>query len=78
MNEQTYDQFLEYARQQFPGNPDQQAVLVRQLQDQHYHQYVQQLAINRQANKERLSISENENDKNSISNDKSVSITDIK
>ncbi|KAM3957816.1 Golgi resident protein GCP60 [Aphomia sociella] len=45
LNAQTYEQFLQYAQQQFPGNFDQQAVLIRQLQDQHYQQYVQQLAV---------------------------------
>ncbi|XP_075232568.1 Golgi resident protein GCP60 [Lycorma delicatula] len=43
LNQQTYTQFKAYAEQQYPGNPEQQAVLVRQLQDQHYHQYMQQL-----------------------------------
>ncbi|KPI92498.1 Protein TMED8 [Papilio xuthus] len=47
LNAQTYDQFLEYAQQQFPGNFDQQAVLIRQLQDQHYQQYIQQLAVDK-------------------------------
>lgn len=47
MNAQTYEQFLEYAQQQFPGNFDQQAVLIRQLQDQHYQQYIQQLAVDK-------------------------------
>lgn len=45
MNAQTYDQFLQYAQQQYPGNFDQQAILIRQLQDQHYQQYIQQLAV---------------------------------
>ncbi|KAL0878912.1 hypothetical protein ABMA27_003911 [Loxostege sticticalis] len=45
LNAQTYNQFLQYAQQQFPGNFDQQAILIRQLQDQHYQQYIQQLAI---------------------------------
>lgn len=43
LNSQTYYQFKEYAEKQFPGNPDQQAVLIRQLQNEHYHQYLQQL-----------------------------------
>ncbi|RZF47717.1 hypothetical protein LSTR_LSTR005981 [Laodelphax striatellus] len=43
LNQQTFMQFKAYAEQQYPGNPEQQAVLVRQLQDQHYHQYMQQL-----------------------------------
>lgn len=47
LNVQTYSQFLQYAQQQFPGNVDQQAILIRQLQDQHYQQYIQQLAVNK-------------------------------
>ncbi|XP_076313909.1 Golgi resident protein GCP60 [Tachypleus tridentatus] len=43
LNRQTYYQFKMYAEQQLPGNPEQQAVLIRQLQEQHYHQYMQQL-----------------------------------
>ncbi|XP_059484572.1 Golgi resident protein GCP60 isoform X2 [Neocloeon triangulifer] len=43
LNQQTFQQFKAYAEQQYPDNPDQQAVLIRQLQDQHYHQYMQQL-----------------------------------
>ncbi|XP_043283874.1 Golgi resident protein GCP60 [Venturia canescens] len=43
LNQQTYYQFRAYAEQQYPGNPEQQAVLIRQLQEQHYHQYMQQL-----------------------------------
>jgi len=43
LNRQTYSQFRIYAEQQYPSNPDQQAVLVRQLQEQHYYQYMQQI-----------------------------------
>ncbi|KAL5276967.1 ACBD3 family protein [Megaselia abdita] len=43
LNQQTYHQFKAYAEKQFPGNPEQQAVLIRQLQNEHYHQYMQQL-----------------------------------
>ncbi|CAG2061963.1 unnamed protein product, partial [Timema podura] len=43
LNQQTYHQFKAYAEQQYPGNPEQQGVLMRQLQEQHYHQYMQQL-----------------------------------
>lgn len=46
LNRQTYYQFKVYAEQQYPGNPEQQAVLIRQLQEQHYHQYMQQLHQN--------------------------------
>ncbi|RXG52851.1 Golgi resident protein GCP60 [Armadillidium vulgare] len=42
LNQQTFEQFKLYAEQQFPGNPEQQAVLIRQLQEQHYQQYMQQ------------------------------------
>lgn len=46
LNQQTYHQFKMYAEQQYPGNPEQQGVLIRQLQEQHYHQYMQQLRQN--------------------------------
>ncbi|XP_020278552.1 Golgi resident protein GCP60 [Pseudomyrmex gracilis] len=46
LNQQTYYQFKVYAEQQYPGNPEQQAILIRQLQEQHYHQYMQQLHQN--------------------------------
>ncbi len=44
LNKQTFDQFKSYAEQQYPDNPDQQAVLIRQLQEQHYYQYMQQVS----------------------------------
>lgn len=43
LNQQTFHQFKAYAEKQYPGNPEQQAVLIRQLQTEHYHQYMQQL-----------------------------------
>ena len=43
LNLQTYCQFKAYSEQQYPDNPDQQAVLIRQLQEQHYIQYMQQI-----------------------------------
>ncbi|KAG5672164.1 hypothetical protein PVAND_002317 [Polypedilum vanderplanki] len=43
LNEQTFFQFKEYSEKQYPGNPDQQAILIRQLQNEHYQQYIQQL-----------------------------------
>lgn len=45
LNRQTYHQFKAYAEQQFPASPDQQGVLIRQLQEQHYHQYMQQVLV---------------------------------
>ena len=33
----------QYAAQQYPGNYEQQQILIRQLQEQHYQQYMQQL-----------------------------------
>jgi len=43
LNKQTFGQFKCYAEQQCPGNPDQQALLIKQLQEQHYYQYMQRL-----------------------------------
>lgn len=43
LNQQTFVQFKAYAEKQYPGNPEQQAVLIRQLQTEHYHQYMAQL-----------------------------------
>lgn len=43
LNTQTFAQFKVYAEQQFPENPEQQGVLIRQLQEQHYIQYMQQI-----------------------------------
>lgn len=43
LNEQTYEQFRKYSEQQFPGEPEKQGTLIRQLQEQHYIQYMQQL-----------------------------------
>jgi hypothetical protein len=43
LNRQSYNEFRTYAEQQYPDNPDQQAILVRQLQEQHYYQYMQQV-----------------------------------
>ncbi|XP_076852550.1 Golgi resident protein GCP60 isoform X2 [Brachyhypopomus gauderio] len=43
LNAQTAVQFQQYAAQQYPGSPEQQLVLIRQLQEQHYQQYMQQL-----------------------------------
>ncbi|XP_050069770.1 Golgi resident protein GCP60 [Anopheles maculipalpis] len=63
LNQQTYHQFKEYAEIQFPGNPEQQAVLIRQLQNEHYHQYMQQLQAQVATNLARLkSISDGEDD----------------
>ena len=43
LNQQTFQQFKSYAEQQYPGNVDQQAILIKQLQEQHYYQYMHQL-----------------------------------
>ncbi|EDW56204.1 Golgi resident protein GCP60 [Drosophila sechellia] len=48
LNKQTYQQFKLYAEKQFPGNPEQQGVLIHQLQREHYHQYMQQLQLQNQ------------------------------
>lgn len=43
LNQQTAAQFRQYVEQQYPGNPQQQEVLIAQLQEQHYQQYMQQV-----------------------------------
>ncbi|CAL8317032.1 unnamed protein product [Merluccius merluccius] len=43
LNAQTAVQFQQYAAQQYPDSTEQQLGLIRQLQDQHYQQYMQQL-----------------------------------
>lgn len=43
LNAQTAVQFQQYAAQQYPNSPEQQMGLIRQLQEQHYQQYMQQL-----------------------------------
>jgi len=42
LNAQTAAQFQQYAKQQCPDNPDQQELLIKQLQEKHYQQYVHQ------------------------------------
>ncbi|KAL0170298.1 hypothetical protein M9458_034894, partial [Cirrhinus mrigala] len=42
LNAQTAVQFQQYAKQQYPDNPEQQQLLIRQLQEQHYQQYMHQ------------------------------------
>lgn len=39
LNEQTYEQFKEHVEKMHPGNPEAQAVLMRQLQEEHYNRY---------------------------------------
>ncbi|CAH0625539.1 unnamed protein product [Chrysodeixis includens] len=71
LNGQTYEQFLQYAQQQYPGNFDQQAILIRQLQDQHYQQYIQQLAVDKRlANSNIKDTTEDKENENSNTNDK--------
>ena len=53
LNQQTFQQFKSYAEQQYPGNVDQQAVLIKQLQEQHYYQYMHQLYQKQQCSGER-------------------------
>ncbi|XP_050989690.1 Golgi resident protein GCP60 [Labeo rohita] len=54
LNAQTAVQFQQYAKQQYPDNPEQQQLLIRQLQEQHYQQYMhqalrlQQMALQKQ------------------------------
>ncbi|KAI1297924.1 Golgi resident protein GCP60 [Halotydeus destructor] len=48
LNRQTFAQFSSYAQQQYPSSPEEQGTLVRQLQEQHYQQYMQQLVQHQQ------------------------------
>lgn len=43
LNEQTYQQFLSYAEMQYPGQVDKQTSLIKQLQELHYQQYMEQV-----------------------------------
>ncbi|KAH8273357.1 hypothetical protein KR018_006837, partial [Drosophila ironensis] len=61
LNKQTYQQFKLYAEKQFPGNPEQQAVLIHQLQREHYHQYMQQLHLQNQNQNQNQNQSQNPN-----------------
>ena len=45
LNRQSYEEFRAYAKQKYPDNPDQQEILIRQLQEQHYYQYMQQVCF---------------------------------
>ncbi|XP_067311417.1 Golgi resident protein GCP60 [Pseudorasbora parva] len=55
LNAQTAVQFQQYAKQQCPDNPDDQQLLIRQLQEQHYQQYVHQaLRLQQVASKKQL------------------------
>lgn len=58
LNSQTYSQFKAYGEKQFPGNPEQQAVLIRQLQNEHYHQYMQQLQSQTMTNESERNVTE--------------------
>ncbi|KAI6236945.1 hypothetical protein M3Y95_00213000 [Aphelenchoides besseyi] len=42
LNQQTHHQFLAYAQQTLPGEPLKQEELIKQLQEQHYSQYMSQ------------------------------------
>ncbi|XP_030745790.1 Golgi resident protein GCP60 [Sitophilus oryzae] len=64
LNEQTYDQFRKYAEQQYPGDPEKQGTLIRQLQEQHYIQYIQQLELSQRADQinEKSEVASNDGD----------------
>uniref|UniRef100_A0A069DV22 Protein involved in maintenance of golgi structure and er-golgi transport n=1 Tax=Panstrongylus megistus TaxID=65343 RepID=A0A069DV22_9HEMI len=44
LNRQTYAQFRAYVEQHFPRDAHQQEILMSQLQEQHYQQYMEQVA----------------------------------
>lgn len=67
LNQQTYVQFRAYAEKQYPGNPEQQAVLIRQLQNEHYHQYMQQLHAQISTDKnEKIDTAEQTNERDTV------------
>jgi len=43
LNQQTYPHFKAYAEQQHPNNPQAQEELIKQLQEQHFEQYMNQV-----------------------------------
>ncbi|CAH1388539.1 unnamed protein product [Nezara viridula] len=47
LNQQTYGQFKAYVEQHFPDDPVLQEKLLKQLQEEHYNQYMEQLAAER-------------------------------
>ncbi|XP_023222274.1 Golgi resident protein GCP60-like [Centruroides sculpturatus] len=71
LNRQTYHQFKAYAEQQYPGNPEQQGVLIRQLQEQHYQQYMQQVLQQQLLQNQKITQNENNtvNDSNKENSD---------
>jgi hypothetical protein len=77
LNAQTYPQFKAYSEQQYPGNPEQQAVLIKQLQQQHYTQYMQQIYQQRQLDSEKKEDSDDASDRElSPSGEGSADVTD--
>nr|XP_023015905.1 Golgi resident protein GCP60 [Leptinotarsa decemlineata] len=64
LNEQTFDQFRKYSEQQYPGDPEKQGNLIKQLQEQHYIQYMQQLQAAQREPLDNKSI--NQSDKEDI------------
>ncbi|XP_070576676.1 Golgi resident protein GCP60-like isoform X2 [Ptychodera flava] len=43
LDQQTYPQFAQYAAQHYPNSPEQQQTLIKQLQDNYFTQYMQQV-----------------------------------
>ncbi|XP_003746145.1 Golgi resident protein GCP60 [Galendromus occidentalis] len=44
LNQQTFGQFTAYAAQQYPQSPEHQHMVIKQLQEEHFKQYMRQLA----------------------------------
>ena len=45
LNRQTINQFTIYAQQQYPDSEELQQQLIKQLQEQHYQQYIEQMMM---------------------------------
>ncbi|XP_023946996.1 Golgi resident protein GCP60 isoform X2 [Bicyclus anynana] len=76
LNAQTYEQFLQYAQQQYPGNFDQQAILIRQLQDQHYQQYIQQLAVDQRLANSNIKCKDSDDENDNEKEEKDCNLND--
>ncbi|KAH9516754.1 Golgi resident protein GCP60 [Dermatophagoides farinae] len=48
LNRQTINQFTTYAQQQYPDSIELQEQLVKQLQEQHFQQYIEQMTMDQQ------------------------------
>uniref|UniRef100_H2ZCX0 ACB domain-containing protein n=1 Tax=Ciona savignyi TaxID=51511 RepID=H2ZCX0_CIOSA len=72
LNAQTQAQFQQYAAQQYPGNSEQQAILISQLQEQHYQQYIKLYQQQQQQNQQPQTDQQTQNDDQKQENSEST------